>query len=254
LAGQPVAVVTGGSRGIGAAVARVLAARGWLCVLLARREERLRELAEEIGGEYEVCDVADREAVERTAARVRARHPQIKLLVLNAGVPSRGDFVDSDPKRIEDVIRINYLGGVWCLRACLPALEAAAPADVVNVVSVAGTATAATSGPYSASKHAQLSFSRAITSELKPRGVRVHAVLPGFTETEGFPQRTVLPRAIHAVVIEPEDVAKAVLRVLDRNKREVFVPRFYRVAPLAQALTPGIVARLAASRRLRKPA
>jgi 3-oxoacyl-[acyl-carrier protein] reductase len=223
-------------------------------VLLARREDRLRALAEEVGGEYEVCDVADRHAVDRVAASVCGRHPQIKLLVSNAGIPGRGDFLTSAPERIEQVVRVNYLGGVWCLRAFLPALEAAAPSDVVNVVSVAGTATAATSGPYSASKHAQLSFSRAVTSELKPRGVRVHTVLPGFTETEGFPQRSVLPPAIHRVVIEPEDVANAILRTLDQNKREVFVPGYYRVASLGQALFPGIVARVAASRRIRKPA
>jgi uncharacterized protein len=251
LAGQPVAVLTGGSSGIGAAVARVLAARGWLCVLLARREERLRELAGEIGGEYEVCDVADRETVERVAATVRARHPQIKLLVSNAGIPGRGGFVDSEAERIEDVVRINYLGGVWCLRAFLPALEAAAPSDVVNVVSVAGTATTTTSGPYSASKHAQLSFSRAAATELKPHGVRVHAVLPGFTQTEGFPVRHELPRAMQRLVLEPEEVATAVLRAVDEDKREVFVPRYLRVASLAQAFTPGIVARVAASRRVR---
>jgi short-subunit dehydrogenase len=251
MAGRRVAVVTGGSSGIGAAVARALAGRGWLCVLLARREELLRELAGEIGGEYEVCDVADREAVDRVADRVRSRHPEIKLLVLSAGIPGRGGFVDSDPERIEEVVRTNYLSGVWCVRAFLPALEAAAPSDVVNVVSVAGTATAATSGPYSASKHAQLSFSRALTSELRPRRVRVHAVLPGFTQTEGFPVRRELPRAIHRFVLEPEEVADAILRAVDRNKREVFVPGYLRVAPLAQALTPGIVAKVAASSRVR---
>ena len=124
----------------------------------ARREELLRKLAEEVGGEYEVCDVADRDAVDRTAAAVLERHPQIKLLVNNAGIPGRTGFVDSDPERIELVTRVNYLGGVWCLRAFLPGLLAAAPSDVVNVASVAGTVTAGTSGPYSASKHAQVSL------------------------------------------------------------------------------------------------
>jgi uncharacterized protein len=223
-------------------------------VLLARRAERLEAVAEEIGGESEVCDVAEREEVERVAGAVIERHSRIKLLVNNAGIPARGGFLDADPERIELVTRVNYLGAVWCLRAFLPALEAAAPSDVVNVVSVAGAVTAATSGPYSASKHAQLSFSRAAAAELAPRGVRVRAVLPGFTETEGFPQRTVLPTAIQRLVIEPDDVAKAILRALDRNRREVYVPGYYRAATVAQAFFPGMVARAAASKRVRKPA
>ncbi len=251
---EQIAVVTGGSSGIGAGLARALAAREWRCVLIARREEPLRKLAEEVGGEYEVCDVADRDAVDRTATAVLERHPQIKLLVNNAGIPGRTGFVDSEPDRIELVTRVNYLGSVWCLNAFLPGLLAAAPSDVVNVASVAGTVTAGTSGPYSASKHAQVSFSRAVTAELSPRGVRVHTILPGFVETEGFPQRSVFPRLMHPLIAEPEDVAKAVLHSLDRNKREVYVPWYYRFATLAQALFPGPVAHTAASGRLKKPA
>jgi uncharacterized protein len=249
-----VAVVTGGSTGIGAAIARALAGRGWRCVLVARREEPLQKLAGEIGGEFEVCDVGDREAVERTAAAVLERHPKIGLLVNNAGIPARTGFVEADPERIELVTDVNYLGAVWCLRAFLPGLLAATPSDVVNVASAAGTVTAGTSGPYAASKHAQVSFSRAVAAELHPRGVRVHLVMPGFVETEGFPQREVWPRYMHRVIAEPEDVADAVLRALDHNRREVFVPWYYRFGAIAQALLPGAVARTAASGRLRKPA
>jgi short-subunit dehydrogenase len=251
---ERIAVVTGGSSGIGAATARALARRGWRCVLLARREDRLQALSEEIGAEHEVCDVGERDAVDRTAAAVLERHPRVGLLVNNAGIPARTGFVDGDPERIELVTRVNYLGGVWCLRAFLPGLLAAAPSDVVNIASAAGTVTAGTSGPYAASKHAQVSFSRAVAAELHPVGVRVHLVLPGFVETEGFPQRSVFPRAVHPVIAEPEDVAAAVLRALDQNKRELFVPWYYRLGMLAQALLPGAVARSAASGRLRKPA
>ena len=183
---QRVAVITGGSSGIGAALARDLRKEGWTCVLVARGEERLRELAGELGAEAEVCDVGDRAAVEALAARVTARHPKIDLLVNNAGLPARADFL-GEPDRIEAVMRVNYLGSVWCLRAFLPALEAAAPSDVVNVVSVAGTVAVPQSGPYAASKHAQLAFSRATAAQLRQRGIRVHTILPGFAETPGLP-------------------------------------------------------------------
>src|SRR5207249_116577 len=241
-----VSVVTGASSGFGVEIARRLAARGDLCVLLARRADRLEALAAEIGGEAEPCDVSDRAAVDAVAARVLERHPRIDVLVNNAGIPGRTSFLNGDPETIERLVRTNYLGGVWCLNAFLPGLLAAAPSDVVNIASVAGTVTAGTSGPYSASKHAQVSFSRAVTAELRPRGVRVHTVLPGFVETEGFPQRAVFPRVVHPVIAEPEDVARAVLRALDHNKREVYVPWYYRFATLAQALFPGSVARTAA--------
>ncbi|HLM36905.1 MAG TPA: SDR family oxidoreductase [Gaiellaceae bacterium] len=247
----PVAVVTGGSSGIGAAVARSLAGRGWRCVLVARGEERLRPLAEELGAEWETCDVGDREAVNHLAATILARHREIALLVNNAGVPGRAGFLGLPPERIETITRTNYLGSVWCLRAFLPALEAAAPSDVVNVVSVAGTVAVGLSGPYAASKHAQLAFSRSVRNELSPRGIRVHTVLPGFVETEGFPQRNHFRnRFIRALIVEPELVAERILRAVGRNRKELFVPRWYRAAPVAQALAPGLVARLG-SRRIR---
>jgi uncharacterized protein len=243
-------VITGASSGIGEAIARALAARGWQTVLLARREERLRALADELGGEYEVCDVSDRDAVDRVAAAVRERHPQVRLLVNNAGIPGRADFVGIEPERLEEVLRVNYLGSVWCLRAFLPALEAAGRSDVVNIVSVAGTVAFPPSGPYSAAKHAQLAFSRATAAELRGRGIRVHTVNPGFVETEGFPQATVLrSRLLRRAVVGPDRVARHVLRVLDRDRRESFVPGWYRVAALAQAIAPGLLTRLLARSR-----
>jgi uncharacterized protein len=240
-----IAVVTGGSSGIGAAVARTLTGRGWHCVLIARGEERLRPLAEELGAEWELCDVGDREAVDRVAETIVARHPEIALLVNNAGIPGRGSFLELPPERIEAITRTNYLGNVWCLAAFLPALEAAAPSDLVNVVSVAGTVAAGSGGPYTASKHAQLAFSRSVRNELRPRRIRVHTVLPGFVETEGFPQRSRFPsRFARALIAEPELVAERILGAVERDRKELFVPRWYRVAPLAQALAPGLVSRL----------
>jgi len=240
-----VAVVTGASSGIGEATARALAALGWRCVLVARRRERLEPLAAELGGELELCDVGERQAVDRVAARVLERHPRIELLVNNAGIPGRGDFLALDPDRIEAVLRTNYLGSVWCTRAFLPGLGDGA--RIVNVVSVAGTVAFAPAGPYAASKHAQLAFSRSLTSLLAARGIRVHTVNPGFVETEGFPQRAVLANAFfRRAVIGPDDVARHILAVLDNGRHESFVPGWYRLFAVAQTLAPGLMGRLAA--------
>jgi short-subunit dehydrogenase len=242
-----VAVITGASSGIGAAIARRLAREAWRCVLLARRGERLEALAREVGGEADVCDVSNRDTVERVAAAVTARHPAIRLLVNNAGIPARRGFFGPDPERIEEVLRTNYLGSVWCLRAFLPALERARPADVVNIVSIAGTVAVPLSGPYSASKHAQLAFSRASAAELRGRGVRVHTVNPGLVETEAFPQRAVLRHPIlRRAVIGPDAVAEHVLSVLRRDAVESFVPGWYRAATVVQAIAPGTLGRLLA--------
>jgi short-subunit dehydrogenase len=237
--------VTGASSGIGETTARELARRGWLCVLLARRGDRLEAIAREIGGEWELCDVADREHVDVVAARVLERHPRIGLLVNNAGIPGRGRFTEADPELIERVMAVNYFGGVWCLRAFLPGLEAAGDAHVVNVVSVSGTIAFAPAGPYSAAKHAQLAFSRSAAAALSGGGVKVHTVMPGFVETEGFPQRAVLRSwLLRRFVIEAPRVAEVIADAVEKGKREVTVPWFpYRFVSISQALVPGIVAR-----------
>jgi uncharacterized protein len=209
-------------------------------VLLARREDRLRTLAEEIGAEYEVCDVTDRSAVDAVAAR----HSRVDLLVNNAGVPARASFLEGD---VETALRTNYLGGIWCLRAFLPALEATSPSDVVNIVSVAGTIALPASGPYAASKHAQLAFSRAVAAELRGRGIRVHTVKPGFVETEGFPQSW-LPGPARRLVVGPEQIAAHVVDSLERGRGETTVPRYYAVAAIIQAVAPNLVARVLANR------
>lgn len=237
-----IAVVTGASSGIGAEIARALSRRGWLCVLVARREERLRALAGEVGGEVEVCDVADREAVDAMAARVLQRHPLVHLLVNNAGIAVRSNFIDGDPAAMEAAMQVNYFGGVWCLRALLPGLEAAAPSDVVNIVSIAGDVAFPPSGPYSATKHAQLAFSRATAAELRRRRIRVHTIKPGFVETEGFPQSW-LPAPVRRLVVGPEVVAAHVLSSLDHGRGESSVPRYYGLGRL-QALIPNTFARV----------
>ena len=259
MSNERVAVITGASSGIGESSARELAHRGWHCVLLARRQDRLEQLASDIGGEWEVCDVADREQVEEVAARVLGRHPAIGLLVNNAGIPARGSFLEIDPELVERVLRVNYLGGVWCLRAFFPGLQTAARgrgAHVANLVSVAGTVAFAPAGAYAAAKHAQLAFSRSTAALLRGTGVKVHTVMPEFVETEGFPQHSVLrSRMMRRFVIEPEEVAKRLVDAVEKGKAEITVPWFpYRLISIAQVLLPSVVARFSGASGYRKDA
>jgi NAD(P)-dependent dehydrogenase (short-subunit alcohol dehydrogenase family) len=219
---------------------RALQARGTHVVGLSRRPSN--------ADEHEECDVADRASVEAAAVRVLERHPRIDLLVNNAGVGARGNYLDVDPDVIERVIRVNYLGTVWSTLAFLPGLGQGS--HVVNLVSVAGTVAV---GPYSASKHAQLAFSRSIAVELAPRGISVHTVNPGFVETEGFPQRERFGPLVSRIVVDPPLVVSRLLDAVDKDKREIFVPRWYRVIAWGQALAPGLVASARARTSRQRP-
>ncbi len=227
--------MTGASSGIGAELIRTLQARRWHTVGLSRRPSE--------ADEHEECDVADREAVNAAAQRVLERHPRIDLLVCNAGIPARGSFLTASPERIEAVVRVNYLGSVWATLAFLPGLERGS--HVVNIVSIAGTVAG---GPYSASKHAQLAFSRSVAVELAPRGISVHTVNPGFIETEGFPQRERLGPVLGRLVVDPQLVVERLLEAVGSGKRELFVPRWYRPAAWVQAIAPGTLARIRSRR------
>jgi NAD(P)-dependent dehydrogenase (short-subunit alcohol dehydrogenase family) len=175
---------------------------------------------------------------------VLERHPRIDLLVNNAGIGARSSFLGADDDTIERVTAVNYLGAVWTTRALLPGLGRGA--HVVNIVSVAGTVA---SGPYSASKHAQLAFSRSLAVELAPQGIAVHTVNPGYVETAGFPQRGRLGPLGSKLVVDPPLVVERLLDAVDKDRREIVVPRWYRAAAWAQALAPGAVARVQARGR-----
>jgi len=245
------AVVTGASAGIGAATARALAAAGWRCVLVARRRDLLERLAGEIGGIAEPCDLLDRAAVVALGQRLVAEHESIGLLVNNAGVLSRGTFVEIELDELERTTRLNYLSGVWLTHSLLPALLKAAgagDAHVVNVASIGGTIAFPAATAYSASKHAQVAFSRSLRAALRPRGVDVHTIMPGFVVTEGFPHpRFWETRLGRRFVVGPERVAREILAAVEKGKDEVVIPWFpYGLAPVCQTLFPTLTTRVMA--------
>lgn len=231
-----VAVVTGASSGIGAELVRRLRSLGWHTVGLSRRPSD--------ADEHEDCDVSDRLAVDETAARVLARHQRVDLLVNNAGTRGGSGFLEIDPQRLEQTLATNFLGGVWVTRAFLPAL--ARGSRIVNIVSVAGLIA---DGPYSATKHAQLALSRTLAVQLAPRGIHVLTVNPGYVETPGFPQRTRHGPLVRPLIVDPPFVVDRILAALDRGRREIVVPRWYRPFAVLQALAPGTLARARALAR-----
>jgi uncharacterized protein len=240
-----VAVVTGASSGIGEATARRLARDGAELVLVARREDRLRALADELGGATVVAvDLTDDDAPTRVKEAVESGHGRLDLLVNNAGGAWRGTFADTGWEHIERHMKLNFEATVRLTHALLPLLRRSAPSSIVNVASVAGRISRGRSIAYSASKFALIGWSDGLHAEEKPNGVHVGMVLPGFVATEGFPQRELMEKALtRRIVSTPEKVAEAILAVGPGGKAERYVPRPYWVIAALRTLAPALIRR-----------
>jgi short-subunit dehydrogenase len=241
-----IALVTGASSGIGEATARRLAREpGAHLILVARREDRLRALADEIGGATVVpVDLLAAGAPARVAA-VAAEHGRLDLLVNNAGAAWRGRFGDTGWKNVRKHMELNFEATVRLTEALLPILRRSAPSSIVNVASTAGRVSRGNSGGYSASKFALCGWSDALHLEERPHEVHVGLVLPGFVATEGFPQRELRDRRrTRWLVSTPEKVAEVIVQAGPGGKPERFVPRVYGAAAALRTVAPGLLRRL----------
>ncbi len=247
--GPITAVVTGASSGIGEATARRLAREpGAELVLVARREERLRELADSLpcGASHVAVDLTQPGAPETVREHVAERHGgRLTLLVNNAGASWRGAFAEAGYENVHRHMELNFDAVVRLTEALLPQLRASAPAAIVNVASTAGRVARARTGAYSASKFALIGWSDSLYSEERPAGVHVGLVLPGFVATEGFPATELREKAITRwVVSKPEKVAEAIVEAGPGGKAERYVPRPYALAAVARVVAPGLVRRV----------
>ena len=243
-----VAVVTGTSSGIGEATAKRLDRDGWKLVLVARREERLRELCGSLReASYVAVDLTGDDAPTRVHSALEERHGgRIDLLVNNAGASKRANFGDRENggyANVKRIMNINFDAALRLTEELLPLLRASAPSSIVNVASVAGRIANARGSAYSASKFALIGWSEALLHEEREHGVHVGMVLPGFISTEGFPQEDIKARKAMAWMVKtPDKVADAIVAAGPGGKAEVTVPRFpYRVFTSMRAVAPGVV-------------
>jgi short-subunit dehydrogenase len=246
--GPLVAVITGASSGIGEATARRLAREpGAQLVLVARREERLRGLAETLRAPCSclALDLTDADAPARVLAHVREHCAgRLTLLVNNAGASWRGTFAEGGYENVHRTMELNFDAPVRLTEALLPLLRDCAPSAIVNVSSTAARVARPGSGAYSASKFALTGWSDALYAEERAHGVHVGMVLPGFVATEGFPARELLAQRLTAwVVSTPERAAEAIVDAGLRRRPERYVPRAYALAGAARLLAPGLVRR-----------
>jgi NADP-dependent 3-hydroxy acid dehydrogenase YdfG len=174
-----VAIVTGASGGIGAAVARRLHEAGASVGLLSRRGDDLG-LERALGV---ACDIRDRGAIEAAVHAVVERFGRLDIVVANAGVGAYGPFLELDPEQLEAMIDVNLKGTLYTAAATLPHLIAAGEGDFVALASVAGLRAFPGEAVYNASKFGQLGFTRALDHELREHGVRSTCVCPGGVKT-----------------------------------------------------------------------
>jgi len=224
-----VALITGASRGIGAAVARALAAEGVRLALASRS-------GDDLGLEGTVarpCDVRRSDDLEALAAEAVERFGGIDILVANAGVGAYGPFMDLPADQLEEMIDVNVKGTLYAVRAALPHLLESDAADIVTLASEAGRRGLPLEAVYCASKFAQVGFTRALDHELREQGIRCSNVCPGGVATDFAMGRGRTPdMPALAGMMTPENVAEVVLFVITRPRNHRILETAFR--PVAE--------------------
>jgi short-subunit dehydrogenase len=238
LAGE-VAIITGASSGIGAATARELARRGAHVVLAARRAEHLAQQVQaitEAGGKAMAIptDLADTTQIARLAEQVEAVFGRVDILVNNAGIdlPEAAQLAQAPPEAIIQMIHVNFLAAALLTRAVLPGMLARRHGAIISVASVAGIL--AVDPLYSGTKFGLRGFMLGLRRQIAGKGVSISVVSPGYI-------RTPLTRDRHIPMPGPELVARTIADLVTHPRREVIVPRFYRVAIWIDRLLPWLV-------------
>ena len=244
-----VALVTGASSGIGEAFSRALRSRGEDLVLVARREDRLRLLADELGGAGRVecvpLDLAAPDAAARLEAEIVRRGLAVDMLVNNAGLGHAAPFDRQGANVLRAMLDVNVRAVVELTRTFLPGMLTRGRGRIVNVASNAAFQPVPFHSVYAATKAFVLSFTEGLAEELRGRGVRVQALCPGITDTEFLDvaqtHRGLLVRRLP--MLRPEEVVRASLAGLERGRVRVVVGWSNRALAVAERFVPGVLVR-----------
>ncbi len=220
------ALITGAGKGIGRAIAIALAAEGVNVGLIARTAADLEQLADELSGlniriSTAAADVSSIDAVNAAVAQIESELGFIDILINNAGISSFASFMDLEPARWEEIVKVNLFGVYYVTRAVLPEMIERKTGDIINISSTAGQRGAAVTSAYSASKFGLIGLSESLMQEVRKYNIRVTTLTPSTVATDmakdlkltdGNPER----------VMQPEDFAELIVSQLKLNRR-VFV-------------------------------
>jgi uncharacterized protein len=238
-------LVTGATGGIGQAIARAFAQRGATLILTGRRAEVLEPFAEELGCRALMCDLSRRADLERLAGEAA----DVDVLVANAALPASGVLTELTQEQIDRMLEVNLRAPVALTRALAPRMMERGCGHMVFISSLAGKAASSASSIYSATKFGLRGFALGIREDLRPHGIGVSVILPGFIRDAGMfaDARIELPRGVGTR--SPDQVAAAVIRAVERNRAEVEVaPVGLRVGASFASVAPQLAA--AVSRRM----
>jgi uncharacterized protein len=244
------ALVTGASSGIGTAIATELASRGHAVALVARREERLKTLAEQLNSDHGVdieviaADLGDPEERDRLESELRERRRSVEVLVNNAGFGHQADFAVSPRERMVEMVQLNCEAVVDLTSRFLTPMVERGRGGVINIASTAAFQPMPGSAIYGATKAFVLSFSEALRTELRGSGISVTAVCPGPVRTEFMEEAGiggVEDRTPSIAWMSPEDIAKHAVDGASRDKRVVVPGTLNRATALAGHYSPRAV-------------
>jgi len=212
-----VVLLTGGSSGLGRAFALALGKAGAKVFLVARREDKLKEVVQEVaaqGGEaaYHVCDLRVVPSLYDLVDVVLARHRRLDVLINNAGLGFRAPLIEVKRSEIAAMLETDLAAAIYLSQAALHALLRSAPSHIVNVSSIAGLEGFAEGTVYCAAKAGLVGFTRALAAELKDANVRVTAICPGSVDTGFF--ENYRPTIDRPLMLSEEDVVRALMYVL----------------------------------------
>ena len=228
---EQIILITGASNGIGRCLALDLAARGAIIVGCGRSLERLQATAAEMRRTSPLstaiqCDVAELDQVRAMVTGVLAKFGKIDILINNAGIGMRKPFAETPIEVVEELMRTNYFGVVYCTHEALPSMIARGSGHIVNISSVAGKIGTPNIAGYCASKFALNGLSESLYYELAPHGVSVSVICPGPVRTDfnkSFADTP--PKSPEALVVSAEFVSAAVIKAIENRRFEVVLPR-----------------------------